>query len=280
MTEKKSLMEVISSYMENNTLAIPIFNSIAVRLQDVLAKSDYSIDEVNRLIVADPGLASQVLRVSNSSFYAGLNKVTTIQDAIVRLGAACVANIVMMATQKNIYRSDDAGLNGLMGDLWKHSLCCAIGSRWLATKVNYGAISQEAFLAGLLHDIGKMYLLKVLEEIMKEKNYETDISAALILEVIESMHSVHGARIMDQWNLPEAYVIVARDHETQEWDVKNPLLAIVRLVNQTCRKIGVHSSPDPSLVLFAAPEAQMLGAREITLAELEIVIEDALQITD
>jgi putative nucleotidyltransferase with HDIG domain len=280
MTEKKSLMEVISSYMENNTLAIPIFNSIAVRLQDVLAKSDYSIDEVNRLIVADPGLASQVLRVSNSSFYAGLNKVTTIQDAIVRLGAACVANIVMMATQKNIYRSDDPGLNGLMGDLWKHSLCCAIGSRWLATKVNYGAISQEAFLAGLLHDIGKMYLLKVLEEVMKEKNYETDISSALILEVIESMHSMHGARIMDQWNLPEAYVIVARDHETPEWDVKNPLLAIVRLVNQTCRKIGVHSSPDPSLVLFAAPEAQMLGAREITLAELEIVIEDALQLTD
>jgi putative nucleotidyltransferase with HDIG domain len=251
-----------------------------VRLQHVLAKSDYSIDEVNRLIVADPGLASQVLRVSNSSFYAGLNKVTTIQEAIVRLGGACVANIVMMATQKNIYRSDDSGLNSLMGDLWKHSLCCAIGSRWLATKVNYGAVSQEAFLAGLLHDIGKMYLLKVLEEIMKEKNYETDISPALILEVIESMHSVHGARIMDQWNLPEAYVIVARDHETSEWDVKNPLLAIVRLVNQTCRKIGVHSSPDPSLVLFAAPEAQMLGVREITLAELEIVIEDALQITD
>jgi putative nucleotidyltransferase with HDIG domain len=280
MPKKKSLMEVINSYMENNTLAIPIFNSIAVRLQDVLAKSDYSMDEVNRLIVADPGLASQVLRVSNSSFYAGLNKVTTIQDAIVRLGAACVANIVMMATQKNIYRSADPGLNSLMGDLWKHSLCCAIGSRWLATKVNYGAISQEAFLAGLLHDIGKMYLLKVLEEVMKEKNYETDISPALILEVIESMHSVHGARIMDQWNLPEAYVIVARDHETPEWDEKNPLLAIVRLVNQTCRKIGVHSSPDPSLVLFAAPEAQMLGAREITLAELEIVIEDALQITD
>jgi hypothetical protein len=49
----------------------------------------------------------------------------------------------------------------------------------------------------------------------------------------------------------------------------------VRLVNHACRKAGVHSSPDPSLVLVATPEAQVLGLREITLAELEIVIEDA-----
>lgn len=51
----------------------------------------------------------------------------------------------------------------------------------------------------------------------------------------------------------------------------------MRLVNLTCRKIGVHMSPDPSLLLFACPEAQMLGLREITLAELEIVIEDTVK---
>lgn len=167
MSENVSIIEVINGYIESNTLGIPVFNTVALRLQKVLASKDYRIDEVNNLIIADPGLASQVLRVSNSSFYAGLSKITTIRDAIVRLGAACVANIAMLATQKDIYCSPDPKLNLIMQDLWQHSLCCAIGSKWLATKTNYGHLAQEAFLAALLHDIGKLFLLKVMEEIIR-----------------------------------------------------------------------------------------------------------------
>ena len=276
MTENRSIIDVINGYIDSNTLTIPVFNSVAVRLQKVLAKQDYSIEEVNRLIIADPGLTSQVLKVSNSSFYVGLKKVITIQDAIVRLGASCVANIVMMATQKDIYRSSNPKLNSMMQELWRHSLCCAIGSKWLATKINYVELAQEAFLAGLLHDIGKLFLLKVMEEIIKEGKVDNEISPTFISEVLESMHAVHGPRIMDQWNLPETYVAIARDHDAEAWDQGNPLLTVVRLVNLACRKVGAHPSPDPSIVLFATNEAQVLGVREITLAELEITIEDAL----
>jgi putative nucleotidyltransferase with HDIG domain len=278
MSGNGSIVDVINGYIEGNTLGIPVFNTVALRLQKVLASKDYRIDEVNNLIIADPGLASQVLRVSNSSFYAGLNKITTIRDAIVRLGATCVANIAMLATQKDIYCSSDPKLNIIMQDLWQHSLCCAIGSKWLATKTNYGYLAQEAFLAALLHDIGKLFLLKVMEEIIREEKLDVGISQALISEVMTSMHAVHGARIMQQWNIPETYITVARDHHADDWDQGNPLLAVVRLVNQACRKVGVHSWPDPTLVLFASTEAQVLGVREINLAELEIVIEDALVI--
>ena len=273
--EKRSIIEVISSYIESNTFNIPVFNTVAVRLQRILAKQNFSVEEVNRMIIADPGLASQVLRMSNSSFYAGLNKVTTIQEAVVRLGASCVANIVMTATQKDIYRTSNPEMKKIMHDLWRHSLCCAIGSKWLAAKANYSALAEEAFLAGLLHDIGKLFLLKLMEEIIREGKLEMDISPMLISEVMERMHTVHGPRVMEQWNLPESYIIVARDHNSDDWNEGNPLLAIVRLVNIACRKTGVHSSPDPSLVLVTTPEAQVLGLREITLAELEIVIEDA-----
>jgi len=181
----------------------------------------------------------------------------------------------MMATQKDIYRSTNPRLNSMMHELWRHSICCAIGSKWLALKANYSALAQEAFLAGLLHDIGKLFLLKLMEELMRKGTPDADISPALISEVLEGMHTVHGPRIMQQWNLPDSYIVIARDHGSDNWDQGNPLLAIVRLVNQACRKAGVHSSPEPDLVLFATTEAQVLGLREITLAELEIVIEDA-----
>ena len=224
-------------------------------------------------------LASQVLRFSNSSFYAGLNKVTTIREAIVRLGASCVANIAMMSTQQDIYRSSDPKLNEITRTLWRHALCCAIGAKWLAAKTNFAALKEEAFLAGLLHDIGKLFLLKVMEKIIKEGKQEGAVSPALISEVMNNMHVEHGANLMQKWNMPETYCTVVREHHADQWDQGNAVLAIVRLVNKTCKKLGVHMFPDPSLVLFACCEAQFLGIREITLAELEIVIEDAMKLT-
>jgi putative nucleotidyltransferase with HDIG domain len=279
MKENMSIVEIINSYLEARTLNVPVFHSVAVRLQQVLSKADFSIDDVNKLIIADPGLASQVLRVSNSSFYSGLNKVTTIRDAIVRLGATSVANIAMMATQQDMYRSTEANLNEIMNSLWQHALCCAIGAKWLAAKTNLGTLAEEAFLAGLLHDIGKLYLLKVMEEIIKEKKSSGIISPALLSEVLDSMHVEHGYRLMCCWNMPEEYSNVVRDHHIAKWDEGGLLLALVRLVDQTCNKLGVGMRHDPNLVLFASTEAQVLGVKEITLAELEITIEDAIKLT-
>lgn len=279
MTENMSIVEIINGYLEESTLNVPVFHSVAVRLQQLLARADFSIDEVNKLIIADPGLASQVLRVSNSSFYSGLNKVTTIRDAIVRLGATAVANIAMVATQQDMYQSADAKLNGIMSTLWQHALCCAIGAKWLADKTNLGALAEEAFLAGLLHDVGKLYLLKVMEEIIKEGKSTGAISPALLSEVLHSMHVEHGHRLMRSWNMPEEYSNVVRDHHLDTWDHGKLLLALVRLVDQACNKLGVGMRHDPNLVLFASTEAQILGVKEITLAELEITIEDAIKLT-
>ena len=278
MPENRSIVEAINDYVENSAISIPVFNSVALRIQKALDKQDYNIEEINRLIMADAGLTSQVLRVSNSSFYAGLRKVSTIREAIVRLGASCVANIAMLATQQDIYRSSDPKLNDIMRTLWGHALCCAIGAKWLAAKTNFASLKEEAFLAGLLHDMGKLFLLKVMEKIIREGKQEGEISPALITEVMDNMHVAQGANLMQKWNMPETYCAVVREHHAEQWDQGNALLAIVRLVNLTCRKVGVHISPDPSLVLFACSEAQALGIREITLAELEIVIEDAIKL--
>ena len=279
MMENRSIVELINGYLQESTINVPVFHTVALRLQQVLSRQDFSIDEVNKLITADPGLASQVLRVSNASFYSGLTKVTTIRDAIVRLGATSVANIAMMATQQDMYRSKDPKLNGLMSTLWQHALCCAIGAKWLATKANLAALAEEAFLAGLLHDVGKLFLLKVMEDIIKEEKSSGEISPALLAEVINGMHVEHGFHLMQKWSMPEAYGNVVRDHHIVQWDQGNLLLAMVRLVDQACNKLGVGMHPEPGLVLFASSEAQVLGIKEITLAELEIVIEDAIKLT-
>ena len=98
----KSLVEFIDDYLSANTLELPVFHSVALKLQQLLAKGDYGIDEVMELIVEDQALASNILRVANSPFYSGLSRIATIRDAIVRLGAQEVANITMMSSQMDI----------------------------------------------------------------------------------------------------------------------------------------------------------------------------------
>jgi HD-like signal output (HDOD) protein len=278
MPENQSIVSLIKEQLAARSAGIPVFHAVALRLQQTLARPNFTVEEVNRLICADPGLVSQVLRVANSSYYAGLSKVGTIHEAIIRLGSHEVANIAMLATQQDQYRSADPKFNVIMQKLWKHSYCCAAGSKWLALKSGYDLLAQEAFLAGLLHDIGNLYLLKVVEEICRTKQLQGGASEAIVGEVLSSMHVEQGVQLMQQWHLPEIYCQVVAGHEAEQWDRGNALLAIVRLADQTCNRLGIGVQPDASLVPFGSPEAQVLGLQEIALAELEIVLEDALKV--
>src|SRR6185369_17550370 len=100
---------------------------------------------------------------------------------------------------------------------------------------------------------------------------------AIVEEVLSSMHVELGYLVMEQWHLPESYCEVVAGHEAEQWDHGNALLALVRLANLACRKLGIGLQADPTMLLFAGAEAQVLGLKEIALAELEIVVEDALK---
>jgi HD-like signal output (HDOD) protein len=277
MSENQSIVNLVKNQLALGTTNIPVFHAVALRLQQVLARPNFSLDEVNRLISADAGLVSQVLRVANSSYYSGLSKVGTIQEAIIRLGSQEVASIAMLATQQDQYRSADPKFNAIMQLLWKHAFCCAAGSKWLALKSGYDLLAQEAFLAGLLHDIGKLFLLKVMEEVCKAQPLQGGTTPAILGEVLSSLHVEQGYQLMKAWHMPEVYCDIVAGHEAEQWDRGNALLAIVRLANQTCARLGIGMHPDPGLLLFASAEAQVLGLKEIALAELEIVVEDALK---
>jgi len=275
MNAEKPLMELINEQLAGDLHDLPVFHSVAVRLQQMLVRPDFRIDEVINLISEDQSLAGQVLKIANSSFYTGLSKVATIKDAVVRLGAQEIANLAMLASQQQTYRSENAVINSYMQDLWSHSLACAVGAKWLAKKSGYANLAAEAFMAGLLHDIGKLALFKILDDINLRGETKSAFSTPLINEVLERMHEEVGLRLMQSWSLPEHYCTIAVNHHRPDFDGNDILLVIVRLANQACNKVGKSINPAPGIALISAPEAQCLGVNEIILAELEIIVEDA-----
>jgi putative nucleotidyltransferase with HDIG domain len=276
MEKTASIIDFVRDKLASENVQIPVIQPLALRVQSILQKSDYTIEELTRVIEEEQALASQILRVANSSLFAGLAKISTIQAALIRLGAKQVANLAMLVSQKNMYHSKNKVIGNLMQTLWRHSVACAFGARWLAEKAGWKNLTQEAMLAGLLHDIGKLFLLKMLEEMNESKEQQIELSDAVISEVLESMHAEQGYNLLKQWNLPDTYCEIVRDHHKYEFNKNNTLLLIVRLVDLACRKLGIGFHHEPAIVLGAAPEAYVLGLKEITLAELEIALEDSL----
>jgi HD-like signal output (HDOD) protein len=272
---EKPLIELIKEHLQGDMHDLPVFSTVAVKLQQMLAHRDFNIDDIINMVSEDQSLASQVLRVANSSFYAGLSSITTIKNAIVRLGAQEVANMVMMASQYKMYHSENEYLNSSMQTLWVHSLACATGAKWLAKKTGYIHLAAESFMGGLLHDIGQLALLKVLDDIHRSKESKAAFSNTLISDILDRMHEDVGYQLMKSWSLPEAYCSISANHHKEDYDGYNALLVLVRMSDKACKKIGKSLFPDASLSLISTTEAQYLAIKEMTLAELEIIVEDA-----
>ena len=274
MNATMSLMEILEQRLASGKVQLPVFPPLALQLQAMLAGDDADIDKIAQKIARDQALASQLLRVSNSAFYSGLSKITTIRDSIVRIGTQQVINLVHLATQEQQYRSKDKFIGLHLTNLWQHAAATAQGSLWLAERLGFQSMAHEAFLAGLLHDIGKLFLLKVMETIQASGNHNLELSTPVVDEVLDTMHAAQGALLLQKWNLPEVYCAVVRLHHQEDYDGSNPVLGIVRLANLACHKLGIGLHQEPSIVVGATPEARLLGLSELRAAELEIMLED------
>ncbi|MFZ5573366.1 MAG: HDOD domain-containing protein [Thermodesulfobacteriota bacterium] len=277
MKTEKSFTEIVNEQLAADETRLPVFNETALRVHQELGRDDPDTGLIENIIVRDQALTGQILRQANSAFFRGLQKVSTVKEAIIRLGIREVARIVMVVSQKELFVSNDRFINTIMTTLFRHSQATAMGSQWLARQCRFEALENEAFFAGLLHDVGKLFILTVIERIRSKNLIDFDPTQALLNEVLETLHPEQGYSLMKSWNLPEKYCDVARDHHQEDFDQNNFLLAIVRLANKAANKIGVGLIDSSSLILSATAEANLLGLSDIDLARLEIELEDALE---
>ena len=276
MNQPRSLIDLIEEKLNDDRTVLPVFDKTGLQVQQEVAKEEPDVQRIEKLITGDQALTSQVLKTANSAFYKGLTKVPTVKAAIVRLGAVEISNIVMLATQKKHYTAKDPRIKAMMQELWCHAVGSAIGSQWAAREFGFKQLGREAFTAGLLHDVGKLLLFSVIDTIRQEQGISIQSDESLLLEIMQNFHTEHGYILLQNWNLPTSYCIIARDHHLPRFDKNDYLLMIVRLVNLACHKLGIGLVEDPDIVLAATPEADQLGISEISLARLEIKLEDAL----
>ena len=203
----------IRRLLSTQPIDLPVFHPIAVRILHLLQTPDFTMTQITDLANEDQSLAGQILKMANSPMYIGRVRTETIKEAVVRLGGQEIANLSMAASQASLHNSENRTINSFMQSLWLHSHACALGSRWLARRAGYPQHGDQAYMAGLLHDIGKLYLLKALERLNQMGVAQAALEEDLLLEIFAELHVEQGCRLMEHWNMPKGYYNVVANHQ-------------------------------------------------------------------
>jgi len=268
----------IRRLLTTQPIDLPVFHPIAIRLQQLLETPDFTMDKVVELANEDQSLAGQILKMANSTVYIGRVRTETIKDAVIRLGAQQVSNLAMAASQSSLHVSEDRVLNGFMQSLWLHSHACAVGCRWLARNAGYPQYADQAYMAGLLHDVGKLYLLKALERLNRMGVAQAALEEDLLLEIFAELHVEQGCRLMEHWNMPKVYYNVVANHHDDNFDTSDTVLTVVRLVNTACKQKGIGLLHDPTIDLETETETAMLQLTQDEIDDLLEVLDDSQEI--
>jgi len=266
MKNQEIFLNRLNKLLESDQGTLPVFSAVSLKIQLELIKDHPDLKVIEKFITEDQSLSSTVLRIANSVKYCGLIETTTVKSAIVRLGMAEIMQIVCTDINNKMFSSQDDAIDAIMRRLWQHSVGCAFSAGILANTLSCGVLQDEAFSAGLFHDIGKLFILKIIDD-KKNKKY-LGFADDYMLEVIDSLHAKQGYRLMTRMKLPKMYAVVARDHHLHKYDRDNPLLVLVKLANNICHQLGIGLVANPSLDIMATEEAALLNLTEPILEKL------------
>jgi len=193
---------------------------ITLKIVELVESPKSTAQDLNKIISADPALSSRILKVVNSSFYGLPGQIASINRAIVMLGLNAVKNIAIAASLAKLFRGGELTANFSAKHLWSHSNAVAVGSKMLADSLRLG-LADEAFLAGLMHDIGIMVemqfdrakLIEVLQKVGADnKGVPMNDWLKAEEECFGANHQDFGIALCDKWRFPKPFVYATGFH--------------------------------------------------------------------
>jgi putative nucleotidyltransferase with HDIG domain len=261
-TPIKNIIQQVVNNFHGGNIDLPILPHVIRELQRAIDNPNSTQATISQILEKDAAITIRLISVANSPIYRASSKVLSVKHAVTRLGFKETHSIVFAIANKNLYRTNNKQLMTLMERMWQHALACAYCSKSIANALKAVDIEQY-FLMGLLHDIGKVLLLKVITEIPPEELNDPlglEIDKILISEMIQKAHTIIGSALLDRWGFSQEFARIARMHEntTFDEDVENGIL-ITNLANMLTRKIGYSLFSDKNIDIDNLESRKRLG---------------------
>jgi HD-like signal output (HDOD) protein len=226
---------------------IPPMPQTALKAHEIIKDPNASFEDLAKVMEMDQAIATRVLRMANSPYYGMSGNVSSIKHASAILGLKVLEELVVMAWSTKALGDRMEGYGLETGDLWQHSLAVAFGSKIIATLKNPG-MANDAFSAGLIHDVGKL----VLDPYVMERK---DAFATFLADGKESFLSAeqgilgfdHGqiaSELCTNWHVPQNLVTAIRYHHCPAASNGNQLAYIVHMADVIALMSGMGAGID------------------------------------
>jgi len=223
-----SLIAELERSVESKDLKLPSLPDVVLKIRDRLVDENVTLGEIVQLVGSDPALSARLMQIANSAlFFRGNGRVTTLHAAVTRLGYRMVRNVALsLAAQQIFIGYETRAIHGPLSAVWKHSVhVAALAHRLARFKTDLNP--EEAFLAGLLHEVGKLYIL------MQCKDRPELVESEAFQGVVAAWHGRVGRLVIETWGLAPELAAAVAGHEAERLEVAEPvtMTALVAVAN-------------------------------------------------
>ncbi len=236
---------------------LPTLPVILSRLNTMLSDHDTSISKLKRVIETDQAITSKLLKLVNSAFYGFRSRISNIPHALALLGFNSVRNAMISITVFDAFSKGRGAEEWDPKEFWKHSMSVAVISKFLAGKSRI-AVPDDAFVGGLLHDIGKLimaqYFMEKFTRVVEMMKDRKTFAQAEKADYPPFDHARIGGYIADKWQFPKILIEAIQYHHTLTKEVADVgLVLCVYLANRIANE-GLEVDIDQAKVQAVSPE--------------------------
>jgi putative nucleotidyltransferase with HDIG domain len=252
------------SWLPHKEAIIPVISTQNAEVMALALDPDVSVYRIGRLVSLEQGLAARVIRLANSASIGALKRITTVNEAIVRVGTEAVRQTVLAACVAE--RMEATAARSKNRELYDH----AIGTAALAQLVGEqaGIAPDEAFVAGLLHDIGKLAMLNLAERPEDFGGPPAQFGEAEIM--MPTHHATVGAKLLAEWGIPEELrEPVLYHHRPYSTKRHVHVTRVVYAANRLSHRYGFGCRPAKNAEVLGDPQIYSLRLGEHWLKSLD-----------
>jgi HD-like signal output (HDOD) protein/CheY-like chemotaxis protein len=268
--EKKAAnpIDIIMRRLETGKIQMASLPDVSVKLNE-MAKKGLDVKLIGDFIRKDLAITAKIMTVSNSAYYGAASKTKTVDEAISRIGLSATKQYVDAICNRKLFVIDDEKYVRFAEELWKHSLYCAIASQNVVNFLELD-LDADAFSIGLLHDIGKIFLLQMTAELEAKGQLSGKIDLVQLFNSMEKYHNAVGAKALKHWKFSGEYFEGALFHDDLEKkDSPSQQLLVLHFANALAKNMLKQKIDASTPSLFELESAHLLKITPDMVVKIE-----------